>query len=71
MTGFLQYNPTAHTDEDTDARRLLIEILPRKDELYTDELILVDRLETTYRRLTRWEARRIYQIHGRLPKVKE
>lgn len=69
MRGLLQYNPITHTDEDTDCRRLLIALLPRKEELYTDELIIVTRLEETYRRLTRWEARRIHQIHGRLPKT--
>jgi hypothetical protein len=66
--GILPYNPVTLQDEDTDCRRLLIELLPHKKLLFIDELISINRFETTCRRLTIYEAKRIYAIHGRLAK---
>lgn len=68
MLGILSYNKTTGEDEDTDIRRLLIEMLSRKDELFSDELAFINTLEITYRRLTRYEANRLIAIHGRLPR---
>lgn len=62
MRGILTEIPNA------EARKLLIEILKVKDKLFIDEKKLVNRLEVTFRRLTQWEAKRIYEIHGRVVK---
>ncbi len=69
MIGILTYNPVNRQDEDTDIRRLLIEILPHKDKLFTKELALIEKLEHLFRRLTVYESKRIIAIHGRINKV--
>lgn len=68
MIGILTYNPVTGQDEDTDIRRLLIEILPHKDILFDNELSLINKLEKLARRLTVYEGKRIVAIHGRIIK---
>ncbi len=55
-------------DEDTEHRRLLDEVISCKGKLWQDEKRTVNRLGELHRRFTRYEARQILEIHGRVVK---